>query len=459
MLTWVMVLCMLLSAVTRIVIAGMKGTGGASFVWGQLILPVAAALLFAAITLLSGKEMFYKTALSVWMMAFYFGLAISNNFGFDTMVIALYWIALISFAAVYTVITSGRLRYVWLLLPLMGLPLGIICYLNRAVLQNGSFSAVLPVLPDLAMIAGIIVIIFAIQVHTDGAYHPTWGDRSDGRRIRTLPPMSQVSPYIMVNRNESSNLYEEAIEITQIDRYIRQKRREGLTSFGFVHVILAAYCRGVCRYPGINRFLSGQKVYTHGEDLQFCMTIKKEMTVEAPDTVIKVHLNVGDTAYDVYRKMNAEVEKVKNTPLDSSFDNTAGILTMIPGVLLKFTVWLLKVLDYFGLLPGFLLEVSPFHGSLFLTSMGSLGISPVFHHLYDFGNLPVFGAFGCKRRAVEVQEDGTLQVKKYVDCKFTMDERIIDGYVYAAFFKHIRRILAHPEILDQPPEQILRDID
>ena len=53
------------------------------------------------------------------------------------------------------------------------------------------------------------------------------------------------------------------------------------------------------------------------------------------------------------------------------------LLTLIPGVFLKFTVWLLKTLDYFGMLPKFLLEVSPFHGSLFFTSMGSLGIPPI----------------------------------------------------------------------------------
>lgn len=215
----------------------------------------------------------------------------------------------------------------------------------------------------------------------------------------------------------------------------------------------------MCRYPGLNRFLAGQKVYTHGDDIQYCMTIKKEMTADSPDTIVKVHLNPHDTADDVYRKLQSAVENVKNTPLDSSFDNTAGALTLIPGVFLKFTVWLLKTLDYFGMLPKFLLEVSPFHGSLFFTSMGSLGIPPIYHHLYDFGNLPVFGAFGMKRRAVEVQEDGSVVEKKYVDIKFTMDERIVDGFYYAAFFKHYRRILAHPEILDTPPEEVLSDID
>ena len=190
------------------------------------------------------------------------------------------------------------------------------------------------------------------------------------------------------------------------------------------------------------------------------MVIKKEMSIDSPDTSIKVHLNPRDTAVDVYNKLNAAVEGVKATQeLDSSLDNLIGYLNLIPGVLLKFVVWLLKLLDYFGLLPKFLVELSPFHGSLFFTSMGSLGIRPIYHHLYDFGNIPVFGAFGCKRRALEVQEDGTVLQRKYVDVKFVLDERIVDGYYYAAFFKHYRSILRHPEILDNPPEEIIPDID
>jgi hypothetical protein len=190
------------------------------------------------------------------------------------------------------------------------------------------------------------------------------------------------------------------------------------------------------------------------------MVIKKEMTVESPDTGIKVHLNPADTAEDVYRKLNAVVESVKATQeLDSSLDGLIQYLNLIPSIVLKFVVWLLKLLDYFGMLPKFLTELSPFHGSLFFTSMGSLGIPPIYHHLYDFGNLPCFGAFGCKRKAVEVQEDGSVVTKKYIDVKFVLDERICDGYYYATFFKYFRRLLAHPEVLDNPPETVVADID
>jgi len=459
LLTWLMALCMVCSAVARIVFVGMKGTDCTVPVWSQIVLPIAAALLFALIGLLFGKEQFYKTAIPVWMICiYYFFLFAGFGFGaWNTLVVALFGIALLFVAVLYTQITCGKVPYTWLLIPLLCVPLGAQLYLQRTVLLSRDYTALLP---DILMMLGCLITVFAIRIHPAGEFHPTWGDRSDGRKIRTLAPMAQITAYFQVERNTCSNLFEEAFEISHIERYIRQKRREGLTDFGLTHVLLAAYLRGLCKYPQLNRFISGQKVFSRGEDIQYCMVVKKEMTIDSPDTSIKVHLSRRDTAEDVYRKLNAAIESVKKTQeLDSSLDNLIAYFNLIPSIVMKFLVWLLKLLDYFGLLPKFLLELSPFHGSLFFTSMGSLGIPPIYHHLYDFGNLPVFGAFGCKRRALEVQEDGSVVQKKYLDVKFVLDERIVDGYYYAAFFKHYRAILRHPEILDHVPEELVSDID
>ena len=455
-LTWLMTLCMIGSVVARIVFSsGVKGVGVSS----QIVLPIAAALLYVLIVLFNGKEMFYKTAIPVWMMAIYCGIWVSGNV--ESKLIAwMFWICLVFFCIIYTELTSGKLRFIWLLPFLIAVPAGVILYYHRDALMIMNWEVLKPLVSDLLALLGAFLLCFAIRIHPAGEYHPTWGDRSDGRKIRTLAPMAQITAYFQVERNTCSNLFEESFEITHIDRYIRQKRKEGLTDFGITHVLLAAYVRGVAKYPQLNRFISGQKVYSRDEDIQYCMVVKKEMTIESPDTSIKVHLSPRDTAVDVYNKLNAAIESVKATQeLDSNLDNLIQYLNRIPSVILKFVVWLLKLLDYFGMLPKFLLELSPFHGSLFFTSMGSLGIQPIYHHLYDFGNLPVFGAFGCKRRAMEVQEDGTVVQKKYIDVKFVLDERIVDGYYYAVFFKHYRSLLRHPEILDNPPEEIVRDID
>ena len=78
-LTWLMALCMAASAVARIAFSGLKGPGDATYLWSQILLPIAATSLYALIALLDGETLFYKTAIPVWMMAIYAGLWISVN--------------------------------------------------------------------------------------------------------------------------------------------------------------------------------------------------------------------------------------------------------------------------------------------------------------------------------------------------------------------------------------------
>ena len=455
--TWLAALVLTASAVLRIAYPCEKGAGAAT-VWFQIVLPVAACLIYVLILLCSGEERFYRTAVPAFMLAIYYGVKISLS-TLPLPMTFVFWVAYLAIAAFYAVTVSGTVKSSFGLIVLLAAALAVQVYSHRSAIRELDWLQLRPTMPDILFLLGGLLTSLAMQLHLDGKYHPTWGDRPDGRKLRTLDPMQTVANYIMPNRVPASNFVRDTVEITPIERYIRQKRREGLTGFGITHVFLAAYVRCVAKYPAVNRFLSGQQVYSRDDDIQFCMVVKTEMATDASESIAKIHLKPTDTANDVYEKLNKAVSDIQGHALGSDFDKTAKVLSLIPGVLFKFTVWLLKLIDYFGLLPKFLLEVSPFHGSIFFTSMGSLGIPPIVHHLYDFGNLPVFGAFGMKRRAVEVQEDGSVVEKKYVDVKFTMDERIVDGFYYAAFFKHYRRILAHPEILDNPPEEVLSDID
>ncbi len=283
--------------------------------------------------------------------------------------------------------------------------------------------------------------------------------RSDGRRLRSLPPISRISPYIMKTRNGASNYISESVDIHNMERYIRQKRTEGLTDFGALHVFIAAYVRTVSQRPGINRFISGQKVYARN-NIEVALTIKKDMQLNSPDTVIKAVFKPDATAEDVYAEINRKVDKEKNSAkLDSSFDKLAGFLGYIPGLAFKFTVWFLGLLDYFGILPKNLLQLSPFHGSLFITSMGSLGIPPIYHHLYDFGNIPIFLAFGAKRTQFVLNKDGKTEERKFIDYKFVCDERICDGFYYASALKYIKHLLKNPFVLSTPPAKVVADID
>lgn len=281
----------------------------------------------------------------------------------------------------------------------------------------------------------------------------------EGRRVKSLPPMSYVIPYIMKTRNTSMNYIRDSINIEKAEAYIKKKRQEGLTSFGMLHIFLAIYARTVSQKPGINRFIRGQKIYTR-DHIEVMMTIKKEMTIDSPDTCIKFYMSPEDTADTIYHNFNKLVEenKAKSGNGESGFDTTARILTYIPGVFLRFTVGFLRFVDYFGLIPRTLTHISPFHGSLAITSMGSLGIPPIYHHLYDFGNIPVFISYGAKRKTYELDKDGNSVLKRYIDITVVTDERICDGFYFASALKYMRTIFNNPDILDIPPDNVIKDI-
>lgn len=287
--------------------------------------------------------------------------------------------------------------------------------------------------------------------------HRRFGDRKDGRRLRTLKPIEAFSPYIMVERSDAQNFMRDSFHMEKIEEYIREKRRAGLNKFGFMHVLVAAYVRAISQLPGINRFLSGQKVYARN-DIQVCMVVKRALKKDEMNTVLKVVYQPEDTAEQVYARFS-EAFDVAFAREESDFDVTARKLNSIPGLIKKFAVWVLRLLDYFGGLPCALTKVSPFHGSLFITSMGSLDIPPIYHHLYNFGNVPVFCAFGAKRTQNELADDGSVVKRKYIDCTFVTDERICDGFYFASALKLIRRLLANPWQLDAPPQKVVTDID
>ena len=281
--------------------------------------------------------------------------------------------------------------------------------------------------------------------------------RKDGRRIRGGIPMDAISPFLMPDRTGASNTFSATVDIEKCEQLIMQKRLEGMTGLGMIHILMASYIRVVSQLPGINRFIRGQRLYARN-GIEICMVVKKEVKLNSPETVVKLYAKPDDTLSAVYNNLTEEIEKNRIEGDTNNMDTAARILVSLPRILLRIAVGFLKFLDYFGLLPRFLTKLSPFHGSLFITNLGSLGIPPVFHHLYDFGNLPVFIALGAKRTVYETTRDGEVIKRRLIDFTVVCDERICDGHYYATALKKLKKILENPEQLLIPPERVIDDI-
>lgn len=284
-----------------------------------------------------------------------------------------------------------------------------------------------------------------------------FGDRKEGRLIRSLPAYNKFIPYIMPTRNDGCNMYEESFEVSDVDRHLRALRVGGCKGIGMLHFIIAAYVRCISMLPAINRFCVGRRVYAR-DNIEVVMTVKRTLALGSSETSIKVYFEPTDTIFDVYRKMQEKIEEVKASDEHNNTEDVAEALCHLPRFLLRFALMVLRVMDYFGWLPQSLLDASPFHGSMIITDLGSLRIGPIYHHIYNFGTLPLFFAFGAKRHAYELDRHGEMVDRKYVDMKAVMDERIADGHYYSQFLQAMRYIFQHPELVETPPTKVVEDI-
>lgn len=283
------------------------------------------------------------------------------------------------------------------------------------------------------------------------------GDRSDGRRLHSLDTFYTFIPFIMKDRNDASNYFSDSIDVSAADAYLRKKREDGLKGVGMLHLFLTAYVRCVAQFPAINRFVAGQRIYARN-NIEIAMAVKRKLSIDATETTMKVVFEPTDKLEDVFRKMTEAIDKIKDSDEANGTDKFAAACGKLPRPLFRWAIKLLYWLDYHGWIPKFLLDVSPFHASFFITDLGSLGIPPIYHHLYNFGTVPVFLAFGAKHRQSYTKLDGTTEDRRYIDYKVVTDERICDGHYYATAFKHMKHYLRNPHLLDEPVT-VVQDVD
>lgn len=78
--------------------------------------------------------------------------------------------------------------------------------------------------------------------------------------------------------------------------------------------------------------------------------------------------------------------------------------------------------------------------SVFLANLGSIDMEPANHHLYEYGNIPIFVAAGAVRHEAIADDDGVRRERR-LPLRYTFDERIADGLYCASALEELRDLL------------------
>ena len=278
--------------------------------------------------------------------------------------------------------------------------------------------------------------------------------RADGRRLRDTDPMYRVAAHIMDKRVDSMNMTTIDIPYEPMQNYVNKKRKEGI-NISHMALVIAAYLRTMAEYPELNRFVVNKKVYTRNE-IAVGMVVLKSLK-DHNGTMSKMYFQPDYTIFDVNDTINAYVAENQTAPENNKTEKIIKFLLSFPG-LLTVGVKLFKFLDKHGLLPKFIIDMSPFHMSLGITNLASIRTNHIYHHCYEFGTTSVFMAMG-NLREVPKRKGGEIVFERSLPIGVTMDERICSGSYFATAFKTLKKYLANPELLEEKPEKDLADTD
>ena len=284
-----------------------------------------------------------------------------------------------------------------------------------------------------------------------------FGRRPDGRRLKGIDPIVQITPYLMPMRCDAQVFLEHKLDYEMLSRYIARKGAEG-QKVTFMQLIVAAYVRGVSQHPEINRFIKNKQYYSRNNLSVSFTLLKDSQDHDSPESTVRIEFDPSDTLFDVRDRMIAAVEanRGESSDGDAFVDKLAGGLLAVPG-LANLVVGLVRLLDRYGLAPGALVKELPFYSSMFITNNASIGLHHVWHHIYNFGTVSAFFGMGSILKEATVDPEGKTRMKRWLPIGVTVDERVTSGAHYAAFFADVVRCLNHPELMETPPESVRYD--
>lgn len=285
-----------------------------------------------------------------------------------------------------------------------------------------------------------------------------FGKRPDGRLIRNLEPMQQIMPYIMKTRTDSMNMYDDAFDCSAMDQYISEKAAEGV-KLSYMHIIIAALVRLIALRPQLNRFVMNGKIYARPK-IWVSFVVHPTLHDGSVGTTIKLCFDGTENIYEVADKVTAAVQKETTQRVgENGTDQLLRVLMKkIPGPFIKLVVNFLMWMDKHNILPKFIVELSPFHTSIFLTNLKSLGIGHIFHHVYNFGTTGLFFAMG-KEQNVSVVKRGEIVSQKQMGFGLVSDERFCDGLYFALSLRQFRKLMQNPAMLEEPLDKIVEDVE
>ena len=270
--------------------------------------------------------------------------------------------------------------------------------------------------------------------------------RSDATLVRDVPAYRQMMPFLMRTRTESAVYFDVEIDLEETEAFIDAFNTAHSTRITVFHVITWATVRMLAAHPKLNRFTAGGRLWQR-KGIWISYSAKKRLDHESPVVLVKKRFDPDHSLAEMLEEMTpqlAEHRSDKRSHVDKELDT----LLALPPSGLSLLMRMARRLDSVGLLPAAFIERDPLFASFFIANLGSVGLDAAYHHLFEYGSIPVFCVIGQTRETAQVV-GGEVLPRRTLTLRYSYDERVEDGLYAAAALQTLRGIVESPWAADR----------
>jgi hypothetical protein len=268
--------------------------------------------------------------------------------------------------------------------------------------------------------------------------------RPDGVLVKNETPVRSFMPYMMLGRNESAIYHEAQYDIAKTRAFLRafNHQHENQQPATLFHLFLWSFAQAMFERPGLNRFVSGGRLYQR-KGIFLSFAAKKELSDDAPLVTVKVEFFQAEPFADCVKRIVAAISEGR-TASGRRVDQELKLAMVLPGFVLRLIMGLLRLLDRVNLLPGFFIRPDPMYTTAFVANLGSVGLDHTFHHLYEYGTAALFAALGAPRKQLMPDRAGAPVVRDVLEVRWTLDERVNDGMYCSRALALLKKLFENP---------------
>ncbi|MHC1705264.1 MAG: 2-oxo acid dehydrogenase subunit E2 [Tenuifilaceae bacterium] len=236
------------------------------------------------------------------------------------------------------------------------------------------------------------------------------------------------------------------IDITDLEKYIFSKRKEGL-KVTYTHIFTLAVARALKQeVPELNCYIKrGNAIQRKSIDATVSVILKgsqmSSVRVSNADTL---------TLSELIQAMGDEITRSRNGSENKTM-KMKGVLASIPW---PFRSWVFNLIRKITIgwgvsIPSLGLSSDTF-GSFVISNIGSIGLDMGYPALFPTSNVAfVLIMGGIKEKPWVV--DNQIVPRKIISLGAALDHRVVDASHGGLLFKFIKSIVAHPEVLETKP--------